>query len=86
MHIFVRRGGPNYQTGLAKMRVLGEELGLPLEVCHGSSLYLFFCYALLPMYVMITLSKFLLFILCTGSTCVFLLGKKKQIPKQHAKG
>lgn len=32
MHIFVRRGGPNYQTGLAKMRALGEELGVPIEV------------------------------------------------------
>ncbi|KAL9240755.1 hypothetical protein vseg_014938 [Gypsophila vaccaria] len=32
MHIFVRRGGPNYQTGLTKMRALGEELGVPLEV------------------------------------------------------
>ncbi|CAL9153715.1 unnamed protein product, partial [Musa hybrid cultivar] len=32
MHIYVRRGGPNYQTGLAKMRKLGEELGIPLEV------------------------------------------------------
>ncbi|ONK70678.1 uncharacterized protein A4U43_C04F390 [Asparagus officinalis] len=32
MHIYVRRGGPNYQTGLAKMRRLGEELGIPLEV------------------------------------------------------
>ncbi|THG06362.1 hypothetical protein TEA_016966 [Camellia sinensis var. sinensis] len=31
MHIYVRRGGPNYQTGLAKMRALGEELGVPLE-------------------------------------------------------
>ncbi|KAG6498928.1 hypothetical protein ZIOFF_038681 [Zingiber officinale] len=31
MNIFVRRGGPNYQTGLAKMRKLGEELGIPLE-------------------------------------------------------
>ena len=34
MHIYVRRGGPNYQTGLAKMRALGEELGVPLEVLH----------------------------------------------------
>ncbi|XP_042405600.1 ATP-citrate synthase alpha chain protein 2-like isoform X1 [Zingiber officinale] len=34
MNIFVRRGGPNYQTGLAKMRKLGEELGIPLEVSH----------------------------------------------------
>ncbi|XP_031499000.1 ATP-citrate synthase alpha chain protein 2 isoform X1 [Nymphaea colorata] len=32
MHIYVRRGGPNYQIGLAKMRALGEELGVPLEV------------------------------------------------------
>lgn len=32
MHIYVRRGGPNYQTGLVKMRALGEELGVPLEV------------------------------------------------------
>ncbi|XP_078445177.1 ATP-citrate synthase alpha chain protein 2 [Wolffia australiana] len=32
MHIYVRRGGPNYKTGLAKMRALGEELGVPLEV------------------------------------------------------
>lgn len=32
MHIFVRRGGPNYQTGLKKMRALGEELGVPIEV------------------------------------------------------
>ncbi|OVA20747.1 ATP-grasp fold [Macleaya cordata] len=32
MHIYVRRGGPNYQMGLAKMRTLGEEIGIPLEV------------------------------------------------------
>ncbi|PIA29208.1 hypothetical protein AQUCO_06100012v1 [Aquilegia coerulea] len=32
MHIYVRRGGPNYQRGLAKMRDLGEEIGIPLEV------------------------------------------------------
>ncbi|XP_057721747.1 ATP-citrate synthase alpha chain protein 2 [Arachis stenosperma] len=32
MHIYVRRGGPNYQAGLAKMRALGEELGLPIQV------------------------------------------------------
>ncbi|KAI8527028.1 hypothetical protein RHMOL_Rhmol12G0044700 [Rhododendron molle] len=32
MHIYVRRGGPNYQRGLAKMRTLGEEIGIPLEV------------------------------------------------------
>ncbi|KAL2922284.1 ATP-citrate synthase alpha chain protein 2 [Bienertia sinuspersici] len=32
MQIFVRRGGPNYQTGLKKMRALGEELGVPIEV------------------------------------------------------
>ncbi|KAE9597013.1 putative ATP citrate synthase [Lupinus albus] len=32
MHIYVRRGGPNYQKGLAKMRELGEEIGIPIEV------------------------------------------------------
>ena len=36
MHIYVRRGGPNYQTGLAKMRALGAELGVPLEVSNYS--------------------------------------------------
>ncbi len=30
--IYVRRGGPNYQEGLAKMRKLGETLGVPIEV------------------------------------------------------
>jgi ATP citrate (pro-S)-lyase len=34
MRIYVRRGGPNYQTGLAAMRALGAELGLSVEV-HG---------------------------------------------------
>nr|GMD24665.1 ATP-citrate synthase alpha chain protein 2 [Ipomoea batatas] len=32
MHLYVRRGGPNYQRGLAKMRSLGEEIGIPIEV------------------------------------------------------
>ena len=39
MHIFVRRGGPNYQTGLAKMRALGEELEVPLEVLDDCFLH-----------------------------------------------
>lgn len=30
--IFVRRGGPNYKEGLAKMRKLGQSLGVPIEV------------------------------------------------------
>jgi len=30
--IYVRRGGPNYQEGLALMRKLGQELGVPVEV------------------------------------------------------
>jgi ATP citrate (pro-S)-lyase len=30
--IYVRRGGPNYQEGLSKMRALGEKLGVPIEV------------------------------------------------------
>lgn len=32
VRIYVRRGGPNYKEGLAKMRALGESLGLPIEV------------------------------------------------------
>ncbi|OMO54813.1 ATP-grasp, succinyl-CoA synthetase-type [Corchorus capsularis] len=32
MHIYVRRGGPNYKTGLAKMQAVGDELGVPVEV------------------------------------------------------
>ena len=34
MHLYVRRGGPNYQRGLAKMRTLGEEIGIPIEVTN----------------------------------------------------
>ena len=30
--IYVRRGGPNYQEGLEKMRKLGDRLGVPIEV------------------------------------------------------
>jgi len=30
--IYVRRGGPNYQEGLAQMRQLGESIGVPIEV------------------------------------------------------
>ena len=32
--IFVRRGGPNYQEGLANLKVAAEKLGVPIEV-HG---------------------------------------------------
>lgn len=32
IRIYVRRGGPNYKEGLAKMRKLGETLGVPIEV------------------------------------------------------
>lgn len=34
LRLFVRRGGPNYQAGLAAMRAVGDELGIPVEV-HG---------------------------------------------------
>jgi ATP-citrate lyase beta-subunit len=37
--IFVRRGGPNYQKGLASMRKLGEETGIPMEV-YGPELHM----------------------------------------------
>jgi ATP-citrate lyase beta-subunit len=30
--IYVRRGGPNYKEGLAKMSKMGERLGLPVEI------------------------------------------------------
>lgn len=32
VNIFVRRGGPNYLKGLANMRALSEETGVPIEV------------------------------------------------------
>ncbi|KAK4051667.1 ATP citrate lyase subunit 1 [Microbotryomycetes sp. JL221] len=32
VRIYVRRGGPNYQEGLKAMRLLGESLGVPIEV------------------------------------------------------
>ena len=32
MKIFVRRGGPNYQAGLALMRKLGDDLGIFIDV------------------------------------------------------
>lgn len=32
MHLFVRRGGPNYQKALANMRLLSSEIGVPIEV------------------------------------------------------
>ncbi|XP_058194021.1 ATP-citrate synthase alpha chain protein 1-like isoform X1 [Rhododendron vialii] len=44
MHIYVRRGGPNYQRGLAKMRTLGQEIGIPIEVLvYNWNLKHFFC-------------------------------------------
>jgi ATP-citrate lyase beta-subunit len=30
--IYVRRGGPNCEAGLAKFRDLGEKLGVPIQV------------------------------------------------------
>lgn len=32
--IFVRRGGPNYQEGLANLKIAADKLGVPIEV-HG---------------------------------------------------
>lgn len=37
--IFVRRGGPNYQEGLENMRILGNELGVPIEV-YGPEMHM----------------------------------------------
>ncbi|KAI5069615.1 hypothetical protein GOP47_0015916 [Adiantum capillus-veneris] len=32
MRVFVRRGGPNWQQGLAKMRALSDEISVPIQV------------------------------------------------------
>jgi ATP-citrate lyase beta-subunit len=32
VRVYVRRGGPNYREGLEKMRRVGEEIGIPVEV------------------------------------------------------
>ncbi|KAJ7568788.1 hypothetical protein O6H91_01G048300 [Diphasiastrum complanatum] len=32
VNIYVRRGGPNYEKGLANMRALGKEIDIPIEV------------------------------------------------------
>jgi ATP-citrate lyase beta-subunit len=37
--IYLRRGGPNWREGLAKIRALGKELGVPLEV-HGPEMHM----------------------------------------------
>ena len=37
--IFVRRGGPNYEAGLAKIRAAGQQLGLDMEV-HGPEMHM----------------------------------------------
>jgi ATP-citrate lyase beta-subunit len=37
--IYVRRGGPNYEAGLAKIREAGERLGLNMEV-HGPDMHM----------------------------------------------
>ncbi len=37
--IFVRRGGPNYKTGLDLMKRLGERIGIPMEV-YGPEMHM----------------------------------------------
>lgn len=39
VHIYVRRGGPNYQEGLRMMKDLGKELGVPVEV-YGPDMHM----------------------------------------------
>lgn len=39
VQIYVRRGGPNYQKGLAKMRALGQEIGLSIEVFEDHNFF-----------------------------------------------
>jgi succinyl-CoA synthetase beta subunit len=37
--VYVRRGGPNYQTGLNDMKTLGESVGVPIHV-YGPELHM----------------------------------------------
>ncbi len=37
--IYVRRGGPNYKAGLEKMRKIGEEIGVPIQV-YGPEMHM----------------------------------------------
>jgi ATP-citrate lyase beta-subunit len=37
--IYVRRGGPNYKAGLEKMRAVGEEIGVPIQV-YGPEMHM----------------------------------------------
>lgn len=37
MHVYVRRGGPNFKLGLENMKKLGVEIGVPFEVCGPES-------------------------------------------------
>jgi ATP-citrate lyase beta-subunit len=37
--IYVRRGGPNYEAGLAKIRAAGQRLGLDMAV-HGPDMHM----------------------------------------------
>ena len=42
LRVYVRRGGPNWEQGLAKMRALSDEINVPIEVyadCPSDSLY-----------------------------------------------
>jgi ATP citrate (pro-S)-lyase len=39
VHVYVRRGGPNWERGLAKMRALSEETNVPIEVLFLVLLY-----------------------------------------------
>ena len=39
VHVFVRRGGPNYQEGLRMMTELGQQLGVPVEV-YGPEMHM----------------------------------------------
>jgi ATP-citrate lyase beta-subunit len=37
--IYLRRGGPNWEEGLRRMRDLGKTLGVPIEV-HGPEMHM----------------------------------------------
>lgn len=70
MHIYVRRGGPNYQTGLAKMRKLGAELGVRLSTDLVSPTA--------PLFAMQDL-LYLKFINANGQTYQFVVGGSESL-------
>jgi hypothetical protein len=61
LRVYVRRGGPNWEQGLAKMRALSKEIDVPIEVyTYALSLTVFFpldlytCASICPLFSVLT--------------------------------